>query len=114
MRHVSNDLKISPWFTSKSKVFGILGLCLSALVVIASGSVFISSSAAKTNLMRNVFSNLPSASQSAASEVEPNESQSQANPISTPGQKTGSVKFGDLAEFEYLYNNGQAVSDSVE
>ncbi|MCI0387960.1 MAG: IPT/TIG domain-containing protein [Acidobacteria bacterium] len=112
MRHVSNDIKISPWFTSRSKVFGILGLCLLACVVIASGSVFITSSAAKTNLMPNVFSPLSNATQGAETEQEPNESQAQANPISTPGQKTGSVKFGDAAQFEYQYSNDQ--KDKIE
>ncbi|HKQ73511.1 MAG TPA: IPT/TIG domain-containing protein [Blastocatellia bacterium] len=112
MRHVSKDLMISPRFTSKTKVLGILGLCLLACVVIASGSVFISSSAAKTNLLSNVYSPLPSASQGAEPEQEPNETQAQANPISTPGQKTGSAKFGDAAQFEYIYSNDQ--KDKIE
>jgi len=73
MRHLSKDSKTSPRFTSTSKVFGILGLCLLAFIVIASGSVFISSSAAKANLLRNVFSTLPNVSQGAEPEQEPNE-----------------------------------------
>ncbi len=112
MRHISNTVMISPWFTSKSKVLGILGLCLLSLATIASGSIFISSSAAKPNLTRNLFSTLPTGPQGADAEQEPNESEAQANQISTPGQKTGSVTFGDAAQFEYLYNNGQR--DKIE
>src|SRR5262249_6590653 len=68
--------------------------------------VFISSSAAKTNLLRNIFSTLHTASQSAEPEQEPNETEAQANPILIPGQKTGSVKSGDAAQFVYQYSNG--------
>src|SRR5215510_3878598 len=107
MRYVSNDLNASPRFASRSKVFGILGLCLLAFAIIASGSVFISSSAAKTNLLRNI---LTGAIQSA--ESEPNDSQFQAESISTPGQKTGSAVSGDAAEFGYQYLNGP--SDRIE
>lgn len=40
------------------------------------------------------------------SEQEPNDKPATANQIATPGQVTGSVKFGDNAEYEFKYNNG--------
>src|SRR5262245_23151525 len=108
MRYVSNG---SPRFASP-KVFGIFGLCLLAFALFASGFVFVSSSAAKTTLLHNVFSTLPGVFQSVGSEQEPNETTAQANPISIPGQKTGSAKFGDAASFEFIYNNGP--KDKIE
>jgi hypothetical protein len=111
MRYVSNYLKVSPKITSPN-VFGIIGLFLLAFTLIASGSAFISSSAAKANLLRNAFSTLSGVFQGSESEQEPNESPAQANPISIPGQKTGSAKFGDAATFEYVYNNGP--KDKIE
>src|SRR5262249_17947718 len=108
MRYVSNG---SPRFTSL-QVSGIFGLCLLPFVLIVSGSVFVSSSAAKTNLLRNVFSTLPGVFQGVGSEQEPNETTAQANPISIPGQMTGSAKFGDAAQFEFIYNNGP--KDKIE
>ncbi|MGH9769945.1 MAG: IPT/TIG domain-containing protein [Blastocatellia bacterium] len=62
--------------------------------------------------MRNVFSTLPGVFQSGEAESEPNETTGQASPISVPGQKTGSVKFGDAAQFEFLYSNGP--KDKIE
>jgi hypothetical protein len=44
--------------------------------------------------------------------VEPNETIAQANPISTPGLKTGSAKVGDAAVFEFVYGGGQR--DKIE
>ncbi len=112
MRHESRGLKGSPIFTSSTKVFGIFGLCLLTLTIIASCAVFISSSSAKTSLLRNVFSTLPGVFQSAESEHEPNETTAQANSISIPGQKTGSVKSSDASQFEFAYSNGP--KDKIE
>lgn len=111
MRHISNYLKVSPKFASPN-VFGIIGLFLLAFALIASCSAFILPSAAKTNLLRSAFSTLSGVFQGSESEQEPNETAAQANPISIPGQKTGSTKFGDAATFEYVYNNGP--KDKIE
>lgn len=39
-------------------------------------------------------------------EQEPNELVGQANPIAVPGQRTGTVAYGDAAVVEFTYNNG--------
>lgn len=110
MRDVSKNIKKSPRFSSMLKMSG---WCLLAFALIASVSIFVSSSAAKTHLLRDVFSSLsPGAFQSAEPEQEPNEAIAQANPIAIPGQKTGSAKSGDAAQFEFIYNNGP--KDKIE
>ncbi len=111
MRYVSSNLKGSPGFTSL-KVLGIYGLCLLIFALGASSYSFIPSSEAKTNLLRNIFSSLTGVLQSADSEQEPNETPAQANPISIPGQKTGSATHGDAASFEFMYSNGP--KDKIE
>lgn len=44
--------------------------------------------------------------QESIGEVEPNETIQQATPITLPGQRTGSVRFGDASQVEYRYQNG--------
>ena len=65
----------------------ILGGLLVLLVALASGTF-------KTH-WGTVFS---SPLQGSTSEVEPNETIEQATPISLPGQRTGSVRFGDASQ----------------
>jgi hypothetical protein len=112
MRYVSNNSKKSPRFTLTFKLVGIFGLCLLAFAMIASGSVFITSSAAKTKLLRGMFLTSRADTEAAEPEQEPNDTKEQANPISIPGQKTGSAKFGDAAQFEFTYSNGP--KDKIE
>jgi hypothetical protein len=112
MRYVSKKTNSSPRFITVSKAAGIFSFCLLAFAIITSGFLFIPSSAAKTNSLRSVFATIPAVFQSAEPEQEPNETQAQANPISLPGKKTGSAKFGDPAQFEFLYNNGP--KDKIE
>ncbi|MFZ4627453.1 MAG: PPC domain-containing protein [Blastocatellia bacterium] len=73
----------------------ILGGVLVLLVGWASGTF-------KTH-WGTVFS---SSLQGSASEVEPNETIEQATPISLPGQRTGSIRYGDASQVEYRYQNG--------
>ncbi len=107
--HTSTPLKLSP-------VVKITGLFLLVLVLILGSSVFLSSQASasslKTGLLRTAFSKLTSVFQNPEPEQEPNETAAQANPISIPGQKTGSARFGDAAVFEFMYNNGP--KDKIE
>jgi hypothetical protein len=44
--------------------------------------------------------------QGGEAEQEPNETVEQANPIAVPGQRTGTVRYGDAALVEFTYNNG--------
>ena len=44
--------------------------------------------------------------QAGEAEQEPNELVGQANPITVPGQRTGTVAYGDAAVVEFTYNNG--------
>lgn len=73
----------------------ILGGVLVLLVSWASGTIM--------THWGTVFS---SPLQGSASEVEPNETIEQATPISLPGQRTGSVRYGDASQLEYRYQNG--------
>ena len=53
-----------------------------------------------------------SGGQGSTLEQEPNETVEQANPITVPGQRTGTVRYGDPAVVEFTYNNGP--KDRVE
>lgn len=44
--------------------------------------------------------------QGSDSEQEPNETTEQANVLGIPGQRTGTVRYGDAAVVEFTYNNG--------
>ncbi|MFN7623831.1 MAG: PPC domain-containing protein, partial [Acidobacteriota bacterium] len=44
--------------------------------------------------------------QGSEAEQEPNETTEQANTLTIPGQRTGSVRYGDAAVIEFAYNNG--------
>ena len=79
----------------------ILGGALVLLVGWASGTI--------KSHWGTVFS---SPLQGSTSEVEPNETIEQATPISLPGQRTGSVRFGDASQLEYRYQNGPV--DKIE
>ncbi len=86
MRYVSNRSKF--------------GLCLLFCALLIGSSVLIFNSVAA------------SYSQSTVAEQEPNETIAQANPITLPAQYSGSVMFGDAADFEFVYGNGP--KDKIE
>lgn len=62
--------------------------------------------------LRSSLSVMMGAVQSSVPEQEPNNKPADANQIATPGQRTGSVKYGDASEYSYTYNNGPV--DNIE
>lgn len=62
--------------------------------------------------LRSTIGGLFSVVQSSVPEQEPNDNPAEANQIATPGQRTGSVKFGDASGYTYKYNNGPV--DKIE
>ncbi len=90
------------------------GIALSLIILLSIGSAVLSLSVKASNTRAGGLSSIQKAFkgaignyfQSAISEVEPNETAEQATPISIPGQRSGEVKYGDAAVYEFVYNNG--------
>lgn len=92
----------------------VLGLVLLLGVSAVKSKIVSASSAApgKSSALRNVVASLTSLFQPIEPEQEPNEYIDTANPIQLPGRKTGTVKLGDAATYEFSYNNGP--KDKIE
>ena len=88
-----------------------MGLALIIGISIFKSAPF-ADAAGKPNTLRKAFASLSSVFQPIEAEQEPNETVGTANPVSLPGRKTGTVKLGDAATFEYAYQNGP--KDKVE
>ena len=110
MKYVSNKS------ASQKSVLTMLVLGAMLLVgvsLVRSNIVSASSSVAgKSNILRNVVASVSGMFQTIEPEQEPNESIDTANPIQLPGRKTGTVKLGDAATYEFSYNNGP--KDKIE
>ncbi len=93
-----------------------LAFCLLSATLVAGVSVVRSTSAAtKANVLHHAFTTLAGVltpGQTGEPEQEPNETMAQANPISIPGKRLGTAKFGDAASYEYTYSGGQ--KDKIE
>ena len=80
------------------------------LVILIGGATCLMPSAAaigpRKEALQATLGRWMSVFQANEAEQEPNESIDQANHMSIPGVKTGSVKYGDAATFEYQYVNG--------
>lgn len=88
-----------------------LGLALIIGVTIFKSAPFVDA-AGKPNSLRKALASMAGVFQPIEQEQEPNETVGTANPVSLPGRKTGTVKLGDAATFEYAYNNGP--KDKIE
>ncbi|MFN0109326.1 MAG: hypothetical protein ACKVZH_10780 [Blastocatellia bacterium] len=70
------------------------------------------SNALRPNALQNAVASLTGLFQPIEPEQEPNETIDTANLIQLPGRKTGTVKVGDAAIFEFSYQNGP--KDKIE
>ena len=108
----SGSTHLNRLLKSKLEVWGLL--C--ALLLIGSSIYMLGSVSASfealPNRSRVALAKLLNVFQSSESEQEPNETIEQANPLALPGQVTGKVKYGDAADFEYVYSNGP--KDKIE
>ncbi|MFN0108882.1 MAG: beta strand repeat-containing protein [Blastocatellia bacterium] len=106
MKYVSNK------FTNAMKsvlTVLVLGVMLVGAFAIRSNTV---GASGKPNALRQVFASMAAVFQPGEPEQEPNETVDTANSVSLPGKKTGTVKNGDAATFEFSYNNGP--KDKIE
>ncbi|MEO6725902.1 MAG: IPT/TIG domain-containing protein, partial [Blastocatellia bacterium] len=105
MKYVSNKSTITVKYA--------LAFCLLSALLAAGVSIVRSTSAAtNTNRIHQAFATLAGVFQAGEPEQEPNETMAQATPISVPGKRLGTAKFGDAASYEYTYSGGQ--KDKIE
>lgn len=111
MKYVSNKFAIAMKPVLTALVLGVV--LLIGVSAVKSKIVSASSSpAGKSNLVNRVVASLTGLLQPIEPEQEPNEYIDTANPIQLPGRKTGTVKLGDAATYEFSYNNGP--KDKIE
>lgn len=111
MKYVSNKSIAS--LKSVLTVLVLGAMLLIGVSVVRSKIVSASSPVAgKSNILRNVVASVTGLFQTIEPEQEPNETLETANPVQLPGRKSGTVKVGDTATFEFSYNNGP--KDKIE
>lgn len=107
MKYVSNK--------STNAMKSVLTVLVLGVVLLISVSAIKSKNvgaSGKSNALRNAVASLTGLFQPIEPEQEPNETIDTANLIQLPGRKTGTVKVGDAATFEFSYQNGP--KDKIE